>query len=137
MFMEICKLIADLTGFSIGSTLQVGHRVQHAPERCILVSESAGGTTNFYCPDMADINIMVVSRAKTYFQARYDAWAVYDALHGTAGWNMPRVGGSGEDYLAMVVEAVTVPQYIGQDENGLFEFSVNFIFRMEKASCGM
>ena len=135
MFKEICKLIEERTGFH-SPTLQVGHRVQGAPQRCVLISESAGGGTNFYCPDMADINIQLVTRAKRYFDAREDAWIFYQAFHGTAGWNIPRLDGSGEDYLAMTVEAIAVPQYIGQDMNGLFEFSVNFIFRMEEASCG-
>ena len=136
MFKEIGTLIQTLTGLTIGGDLQVGHRAQDAPERCTLIGEAGGGETNFYCPDMANLNIQAVCRAKTYFQARDDAWAIFNALHGTSGWNMPNVTGSGPDYLAMVVEAITTPQYIGQDENGRFEFSTNFIFRMEEGSCG-
>jgi hypothetical protein len=50
---------------------------------------------------------------------------------------MPRLDGvSGPDYLAMTVEALNPPQYIGQDKNGLFEFSTNYIFRCEEGSCG-
>ena len=136
MFMEICTFIESRTGFVIGSTLQAGHRLQTAPERCVLISESAGGATEPDLPDRADFLIQAVSRAKTYFNARDDCWTVYRALHGTAGWNMPRLDGSGADYIAWTVEALAIPQYIGQDENGLFEFSVNFIFRMAEASCG-
>jgi len=135
MFKEICNFIESETSFVKGSTLQVGHRIQTSPDRCILVSESAGGEANPYCPDMANFNIQVVSRAKTYFRARDDIWEVYKALHGTAGWNMPNVG-SGFDYLAMSISALAVPQYIGQDENRRFEFSVNFIIRCEIGSCG-
>jgi len=135
MFREVCQLIEDLTGFTkVSGYLQVGHRVQDSPERCILVGESGGGETNPECPDMANINIQIISRAKTYFQARDDCWTCYTALHGTAGWNLPNLE-SGPDYLVMFIEALAIPQYIGQDENGLFEFSVNFIFRMEEGSC--
>lgn len=134
MFKEICTLIQTLTGLTIGADLQVGHRAQDAPERCTLIGESGGGESNYYIPDSMNLNIQAVTRAKTYFQARDDAWVVFEALHGTAGWNMPNVG-SGADYLAEVIEAMTTPQYIGQDENGRFEFSCNYIFRCKKGSC--
>lgn len=134
MFREICTLIAAQAGFAIGSTLQAGHRAQEAPVRHILVQET-GGETNFYCPDMANMMIMVLARAATYFEAREDAWAVYEALHGTAGWNLPNWTGTGPAYVAMTVEAVSVPQYIGVDENRRHEFSTNFIFRMEQGQC--
>lgn len=142
MFREICQFIEDRTGFTRASgTLQPGHRTQDAPDQCILVAEPAGGEPNFYCPDMANCNIQVVSRAKTYFEARDDAWAVYQALtnyggYPSSGWNLPRIDGTGEDYLAMTIEAIAIPAYIGQDEKYRYEFSVNFIFRMEEASCG-
>ena len=136
MFKEIATLIESLTGFAIGSTLQVGHREQAAPDRCVVLSESAGGATVPELPDYADVLIQAVSRGMTYFDAREDCWTVYHALHGTAGWNMPRIDGSGEDYIAWTVDALAIPQYIGQDENHRYEFSVNFIFRIAEASCG-
>jgi len=136
MFMEICSLTEGLTGFAQGSTLQVGWRTQDAPDRCVLLSESAGGATVPELADYADVLIQAVSRAKDYFSARDDAWTVYRALHGTAGWNMPRLDGSGSDYIAWTVDALAIPQYIGQDADGRFEFSVNFIFRVAEASCG-
>lgn len=136
MFKEICTFIAGQTGFAIGSTLQAGHRTQDAPDRCVLLSESAGGATMPDLADYADVLVQAVSRAMTYFDARADIWTVYRALHGTAGWNMPRLEGSGDDYIAWTVDALAIPQYIGQDANGRYEFSVNFIFRMAEASCG-
>ena len=137
MFREICKLIEDRTGFK-PPFLQIGHRIQGAPDRCVLIQESSGGETNFYCPDMANLVIQVISRAvpREYFQARDDIHVVYEAFHGTAGWNMPNWTGTGPDYLAMTVEALAVPQYIGTDENGRHEFSLNLIFRCEQGSCG-
>jgi len=142
MFREICQFIEDRTGFTKASgALQVGHRVQDAPDRCVLVAEPAGGEPNFYCQDMANLNIQILCRARTYFSAREDAWAIHHVLtnHGgpsSSGWNIPRIEGSGEDYLAMVIEAIQTPTYIGEDENRRFEFSTNYIFRMEEASCG-
>ena len=137
MFREICTLVEARTSFVIGTTLQVGHRLQEAPDRCVTLSESAGGATVPDLPDRADFNVQAISRATTYFQARADAWEVYTALHGTAGWNMPRLDPlpGDEDYWAIVIDAIAIPQYIGQDEKGRFEFSVNFIFRVQEDSC--
>jgi hypothetical protein len=136
MFREICTFISNQTGFVIGDTLQVGHRIQDAPDRCVLISERGGGEPNDYFVDMANLEIQIITRAKSYFDARDDAWTVYEAIQASAGWNMPRIDGSGEDFLAMTVNAISTPGYISTDENGRHEFSVNFIFRMEEASCG-
>ena len=135
MFQEICNLIATLTGLVKGADLQVGHRVPTAPDRCTLASEAGGGESNFYIPDSMNLNIQLVMRAATYMAARDDAWAVFQRLHGTAGWNMPNWTGTGPDYLAEVIEAMAVPQYIGQDGKGRFEFSTNYIFRVREGSC--
>jgi len=134
MFKEICELIATRTGFVRGSTLQVGHRLQSAPVRCVVISESAGGSTVFECPDFAFFNIQALARAATYFNARADAWNVYEKFHGTSGWNMPNLEG-GLDYLVMTAEALSIPQYLGVDDNKRHLFSVNLIFRIEQASC--
>jgi hypothetical protein len=136
MFEEICELISNHTGFIKGSTMQMGHRVQNAPKRCVLISESGGGSTIPELADYADVLIQVISRGETYFNARDDAYVVYRAMHGTAGWNMPNLSGSGPDYIAWTVEALAIPQYIGQPEDGAFEFSTNYIFRCSQASCG-
>jgi hypothetical protein len=136
MIQEIAIFIASRTGFAIGSTLQVGHRAQDAPARHVLVSEAGGGEANPDFPDMANLVIQVLSRGKTYMDAREDIWDVYRAIHGTAGWDLPNWYSSGDDYLAMTVDAIATPHYIGVDPNRLHEFSCNFIFRMEQATCG-
>jgi len=135
MFREICTLISTLTGFGIGTKLQVGHLLQNAPDRYVLVQES-GGATTFGHPDMIDFTVQVLCHAGTYMQAREDAYAVFDAIHSTSGWNLPRQdGASGEDYLAATVEALYAPQYLGEDSNKKHLFSTNYIFRMQLGSC--
>ena len=118
----------------MGTTLQAGHRLQDAPVRHVLIAEPAGGSTVFQCPDFAFPNIQALARAATYFTARGDAWTVYRAFHGTSGWNMPNLEG-GDDYLVMTVEALSIPQYLGVDDNKRHLFSVNLIFRIEEATC--
>ena len=136
MFREICTLISTLTGWAIGGKLQAGHWAQDKPARAVLVQES-GGTPAFYPnTDMVDMTIQFLCRAEKQTDAREDAWAAYRALHGTSGWNLPRLdGASGEDYLAMTVEAIYAPQYLGEDDNRRHLYSINFIFRMEEGSC--
>jgi len=129
MIKEIAAFIASKTSFVIGDTLQVGHRTQDAPDRCNVVLESAGGGLYFDLPDRVDKMIQVISRANTYLRARDDAWEIFDALHGTAGWTLSAVAPAVQNYEAMTIEAVADPQYIGQDEKRRFEFSTNYIFR--------
>jgi hypothetical protein len=137
MFREIVQFISDRTGFAIGTRIQAGHALQDAPVRMILINEY-GGVTNFYPnTDVMDVAIQVLNRAATYFEAREDAYAVFDAIHGQSGWTLPRIDGSGEDYLAMTIEAPFAPQSLGQDDNRRFLFSTNYIFRMEQGSCGV
>jgi hypothetical protein len=135
MIKEIATLISDLTGFVIGAKLQVGHQTQDAPVRRVLILES-GGVPYFYPnTDMVDMAVEVLCRATTYWEARDDAWAVFDAVHGTSGWNMPRLVGVGDDYLVTTVNALYAPQYLGEDNNRRHLFSTNYIFRVEEGSC--
>jgi len=129
MLKAICQFIEDKTGFVKGTTLQVGWRPQDAPDRCILVAESGGGSLYFDLPDRVDKMIQVLSRATTYFDARDDAQEIYDALHGAAGWELPEVV-VGKKYQAMIIEAVSIPQYLGIDEKGRHEFSTNFVWKI-------
>jgi hypothetical protein len=133
MFREICQFIKNQAGLA-DPYVQEGHRLASAPGRCALISEAAGGETFPDLPDEADVNIMVVTRAATYLTARADAWVIYTALHGAAGHELPIID-SGPSWLAMTIDAITTPQFIGIDEKGRFEFSCNYIFRMEQARC--
>jgi len=135
MFTEITTWIASVAGMTIGGKLVYGHRLQNSDDRCVLISESAGGSTVPELPDRADVLIQAISRARKYKEAREDIWIVYRALHGRAGINMARIDGSGPDYLANTIDALAIPQYLGPDEEGRHEFSVNFIFRMQEGSC--
>lgn len=130
MLKAICKFIENQTSsFTIGDTLQAAWRPIDAPNRCTLIAESGGGSVIFDLPDRADKMIQALSRATTYFDARDDAYEIYDALHGTAGWELPEVI-AGDKYQAMVIEAVAPPQYLGIDEKGRHEFSTNYVWKI-------
>lgn len=132
MIKEIAAFIASKTSFAIGTTLQVAHRTQDSPDRCNVVLETAGGAVYFDLPDRVDKHIQIISRAKTYMDARDDAWEIYRALHdGTGGWTLTAVPPAEQDYEAMTIEALAEPQYIGQDDKKRYEISCNYIFRIK------
>ena len=70
--------------------------------------------------------------------ASNDAQEIFKALHGTLeGSVLPfgvrtltAVPPATQDY-EVVIEPLTDPQYIGQDEKKRFEFSTNYIFRIK------
>ena len=132
MIKEIALFIASKTSFVIGSTLQVAHRTQDAPDRCSVVLETAGGTVYFDLPDRVDKMIQIISRAKNYMDARDDAQEIFAALHdGTGGWTLTAVPPAVQDYEALTITPLADPQYIGQDEKKRFEFSCNYNWRIQ------
>jgi hypothetical protein len=131
MIKEITTYIEDnVAGLTIDTNLFAGFRPADAPDDCTTVQETGPGKSNFYLPDFVEKTVQVVTRGKTYFTTRDAALAVYVFLHGKAGISLPVVT-TGVLYHAGTIEAIQVPQYIGQDENGLFEFSTNYIFRIQ------
>ena len=138
MLQEIAKFIEDKTAsFTIGTNLFEGHRLQDAPNRCTCILETGGSGLHPDLTDRVDKMIQVLSRAKTYFTARADAMEVFNALHtgdyGMAGHTLAAVDPAVQAYEAMTIEAVSDPQYIGQDEKRRYEFSTNYQFKIRNA----
>lgn len=141
MIKEISKFIADESGFTLGDTLQAAHRTDASPDRCSVVLESGGGAVYYDLPDRVDKMIQVISRATTYMTARTDARIIYKALFpDLTGDGLPlgsmaisAIAPATQDYVAMIIEPLADPQYIGQDEKKRFEFSCNYIFRIQNA----
>ena len=138
MLQEIAKFIENKTAtFTIGTNLFEGHRLQDAPDRCTCILETGGSSLYFDLPDRVDKMIQVLSRSKSYVTARADAWEIFNALHtgayGSAGHTLAAVAPAIQNYVAMTIEAVSDPQYIGQDEKRRYEFSTNYLFKIRNA----
>lgn len=86
----------------------------------------------FELVDRVDYMMQIATRGETYQQAREDAWAIFDAINGTAGWRIAALVSGGQAYEAQVIEALAAPQYIGEEEKGMHVFSVNYQFKMKK-----
>ena len=81
-------------------------------------------------PDSADKPIQIWNRADSYFRAREDAFKFHDVLHGSSQWELPQIS-SGREYCAMIIDAQASPAPIeNPNEEGLFVFSGNYIFRI-------
>jgi len=98
-----------------------------------------GDTT--YFPKYIEKAIQLLNRNRSYFTARRDAEALYEALHQTAGWNLPQVpvaqGGTNRKYLACVIDAHGPPAPIqNPGDSGFYLFSTNYTWKIEEASCG-
>jgi hypothetical protein len=130
MIKEIFRAIAARTGFVPGTTLHLGRRPQDAADRCVLVAFNAGGGVVFDLPDRMDVMVQILARAKDYNDAYADSMTAFNALHGVAAIALP-VLVSGQAWVAMTIEAVNAPQFIGMDEKGRCEFSTNYIWRIK------
>jgi len=133
---SIATFIESLSGcdLTIGENLFAGSLpVKTAsgaepPARCVVILETSPGAVVPDLPDWEEKSIQVWNRAESYFQARDDAYCIYESLHGTAGWTLPAVDG-GSPYCAMVINAVGLPAVIeNPNEKGLYVFSTNYIW---------
>lgn len=129
MVKEIGTYIESKTDLVIGQTLFVGWRPQEFGDRGSVIIET-GGDGNFYLPDRMDMTIQVISWAKDYFEARFEAYKIYDILNGGKGLTLPDLGNG--QYRINVAEAIQIPANVGQDERGRWEFSTNYILRISR-----
>ena len=100
---------------------------------------TVGDTT--YFPKYIEKAIQILNRKYSFFTARKDAQDIYEALHQTAGWNLPQIpiaqGGTNRQYQALVIDAYGPPAPIeNPGASGLFTFSCNYTWKIEETSCG-
>jgi len=161
MLKEISKFIENLTlgpapGWNIGVNMFAGHvPVKNSagniiPERYLAVLENAGGALlmdvggvvtstppSTVWPKYAEKAVQLLNRAKTYFTARADAEQLFDYLDNTAGWQLPDPSGGASQYIACVINAYAPPAPVeNPSKSGLYIFSTNYVWKIEKASCG-
>lgn len=132
MTKEVFSAIAARTGFVMGVTLHLNWWPQTAPDRSLVVAFN-GGRTVAELPDRQDLFVQVLSRAKDPNDAYVDTMTAFTALHGKAGIAMP-VLVSGQAWEAMMIEALTAPQYLGEDERGRHLWTTNYLWQMKDAS---
>lgn len=136
MIRAIAQFIEGLSGcgWVIGENLFVGGLPLRRPDgteppvRCMVVLENTPAPVNFDLPDQAEKAIQIWNRAADYMTARDDAYCVFTALHGTAGWALPVVD---TPYYCATITAVGQPAPVANpNAEGNYELSTNYIFIM-------
>lgn len=131
MLKEFVTYIAtNISALTRDTNLFAGFRPNDAPDECVVVLESNGGSVNSYFPDAGEKPIQILSRAESYWTARSNSYLVHDLLKSKSQITLPVVGST--TYKAEFIEAVDFPQSLGQDERGLWEFSQNFVVRIRE-----
>ena len=131
MIKEIATYINANTSLVLESTLWTGFRPSNAPNDCVVILETGGGKVDSDFPDAGDRMIQILSRAKSYWDARSNIYLVHDVMKSKAQIDLPQIAPNPQ-YRMQFVEAVDFPQSLGQDEKGLWEFSQNFVIRMRE-----
>lgn len=127
--------VRDMSCF-VGHVPLEGKANMQVPVRYLVVLETVPGATLGEWPDYSEKIIQLLNREKSYFAARDDAMALYAALHGSSGLQLPIVDG-GPQYLACVVDANGTPYPIANPgADGFYIFSTNYVWKIEEASCG-
>ncbi|MFA5456873.1 MAG: minor capsid protein [Synergistaceae bacterium] len=125
LLKEICDYIDTNTSLTVGTYLFAGAAPSGIADTHVIVIES-GGSPDQYLADYQEKTIQVLSKSADYFDALANAEVVYAALHCKRGITL----GS---FYANVIEAITLPQSVGQDEKGLFVLSTNYVLRAQDA----
>lgn len=121
-------LRAQLPGyiFYINKREAVGLQ-ETVPDDCILLRDTGGEETGIYPFDYA--TIQVLTRAIDAPIARKMSWDVMNLLQMKWGLQFPAITVNGITYPILTTnhtEAIQPPFNIGQDENGLTEYSNNY-----------
>ena len=139
---EIAQWTEDNSAWVIGTTMFVGHLPLKTetgitpPNRCLTLLENTPGAVEGQLPDRKDKMIQYRNRSKSYSQAKADADALFDLMHGTHGWNLPELT-PGVKLLAMTVDAMGTPAPVeNPNEEGFFVFSANYLWKIEDGECG-
>jgi len=107
--------------------------MNHDPvgERCMVLLERTPGAVEGLLPDRVDKAVQAWNRSREYVEAHDDAWEIYELLHGDGGFELPPEE-TGRVWYVMTVDALGTPAPIANpNPRGLFEFSTNYIFRIE------
>lgn len=144
LFKGIMQCIEDMTtSFVIGYhqakaagkvPLLAGIIIRDAEDtpRITVIKDNMGGEVDGQIPDQVRKVIQVLCRSDSYMQALEDSLEIFTALHGDCCNPFPAIE-SGIEYRNYTIDALSDPGYIGQDENGYFQFSTNFVWIIKAA----
>ena len=119
MIKEIVDYIEANTSFVTGTDMFVGYQPD-SPDQCVCIREFPV-TQNW--SGMITMRLQVLTRAKDYFTARDDVYVIHNLIKLTGFFIT--------DYLVMFCDIASMPQSIGHDIAGRFEFSGNYLMYLK------
>jgi hypothetical protein len=90
------------------------------PDIAISIFDTGGEGKDIGFPDIRR-SVQILVRHNSVINGNYLCWAIYNAMTTTATNGFLFIDGR-----KMLVRSIDTPSSIGKDENGLFEWSVNF-----------
>ncbi len=108
-----------------GTNLFAGHYESDKAASFVIVEAIVPGIADYDLEDFWQKPIRIFVRNKSYFTGQDLAQSLFDLLHGKEQISLPVVS-AGPTYLCNING--TTPAYIGQDQKGRFQFSINFMF---------
>lgn len=133
MLKELTQFIENNTALVIDTDLFAGFRPPEAQVDCTAVYERTGDSRDFDLIDKRTTPIQFITRASDFHAARDAAEAMATLFHGQAGYDLPIIT-TGEEYHVATSEILSGPAFLGQDELGNFEYTLNMLFRIQDAN---
>lgn len=127
---ELATWIAANTAFTKGTDLFPAHRIQTAPDRCILLTNVGGGKEFNIDSNRSRFEFMlqVVSRSVANGEAHDDIWTIHAFLYKGENGLISLPAGS-PTFDIESINPVTSPQPIGRDDKDRFEYSCNYALK--------
>ena len=117
-------IVANLSGLTKGTNLQVGFREESAPDECTLLATRTGAIADDHVHNHRQQPVQVLTRGKAYHAAEAECKRIFEFLlsilqQGLSGFHI---------YTATGI----APQYLGMDSKGRHEFSANVVLRLRE-----
>ena len=116
---DLAEYIEDNTALILDTDLLVGASVVGSPDRCVIITESAGGSESE--SGMKTHPVQIITKDLSYFDARARAQITYALLANKPGFSTL----SGVFYC----DVMTMPFFIDRSERGGFIFTSNLVFQ--------
>jgi hypothetical protein len=130
---ELATYIANETALELGVDLHVGYFPDDDEEEASSMIRQGGGDAHPRSASASreDVQVQVLTRAAVQSESREAARLIFDTLFPKANIDLPQVN-SGPIYHVFNFSA-GLPQPIGRDKLGRFEFSANYTVRLQEA----
>ena len=133
MLLELGAWIETQTTLIVGTNLFLGYAGQDASNIAVLniLQDNTGSALYPLLPDRNDRIITHVARHKDWRTAMEMAYVIYNVIHANrANIDFPIIG-SMPQLNCQYMNAMTTPQYAGEDEKNRHIFTCDYMFKIK------